>query len=109
MTRLADDIALLERVADICGKVIYCDDPRVTVPDGTLRALAGEVEAARLRVAEYPLIGDEAAFLVKAAQHVAWARLEDDAALGARWQRLGELLRAAVEVDLVNARKSAGV
>lgn len=107
MSRLAEDIALLARVADICGRAVY-PEPQVNVPPQTLDALADEIAAARRRVAEYPLIGDEALCLVIAAQHVTWARIDGNDARRERWQRLGELLCAAIALDLDNARKSIG-
>lgn len=102
--RLRDDIALLERAAWIAGRAIWPDDDRCTVPDQTLRDLEAELKTTH--VAEYRLIGDEAVFLMIAARHVVLERSDDNRTAVERWTRLAELLRAAVEVDLVKARKS---
>lgn len=102
--RLRDDIALLERAAGIAGKAIWPDDDRCTVPEQTLRDL--EREIFHTNIAEYRLIGDEALFLVIAARHVVIERADDNRPAVERWTRLAELLRAAIEVDLVAARKT---
>lgn len=106
MSRLADDIALLERAATIAGKAIWPDNDRCSVPEATLRGLENELTFTR--IAEHELIGDEAVFLMAAARHVVIERADDNAPMVQRWTRLAELLRAAVEVDLVKARKKLG-
>jgi hypothetical protein len=102
--RLRDDIELLERAATIAGKAIWPDDDRCTVPEQTLRDL--ETMLKETRIAEYRLIGDEAVFLMIAARHVVIERSDDNRPMVERWTRLAELLRSAVAMDLVKARKS---
>jgi hypothetical protein len=117
MSRLAEDIETLQRAADAAGLVIYPGGSNVsfpnaescTVPADTLAAMAGELETLRMTPREYRLIGDEAVWLLRTAQLLVLYRADGDTSKVARFQRLGEYLRAAVEVDLVNARKSLGV
>lgn len=108
MSRLAEDIALLEHAAGIAGQAIWPQSPNVSVPARTLAQLAEELQRRRLAPADYRLVDDEAVWLLQAAHRVVLERLDQDAPKVERWTRLAELLRAAVEVDLVNARKSTG-
>lgn len=105
MTRLANDIALLERAATIAGRAIWLEGDQVSVPAETLYALADELKAARFGGAEYRLIGDEAVWLVKAARHVVIEREDGNAAMGERWTRLAQMLASCVALDLENAKK----
>lgn len=104
--RLADDIALLERAAGIAGQVIWSDAANISVPDRTLRALIDEVEAARLRPTEYALIRYEALWLIQAASQTQFYRADGNAAMAERWEGFAQKLSAAVQLDLLNARKS---
>lgn len=108
MTRLADDIALLERAADIAGKAIWPDADSVTVPAQTLATLAEELQRRRLAPVEYRLIDDEAVWLLQAAHRLVLERADDNRPKAERWMRLAELLRASVALDLDNAKKSLG-
>lgn len=105
---LADDIALVQRAADIAGKALWPEAANIVVRPETFDHLAGELGAARARGADYHLIGDEVAMLMQAARRVVMERGGENSPLLERWTRIGELLRAAVELDLVNARKSLG-
>lgn len=108
MTRLQQDIALLERAAAIAGKAIWPDEAAVTVPPATLEALADELAQARLRPVEYRLIGDEACWLIQAARNLVIHGADQNGVMVERWRRIAELLRAGVALDLENARKSLG-
>lgn len=117
MSRLADDIALLQRAADTAGLVLYpaCGGNKtfpeahgVTVPPETLRLLADEVERRRATPAEYALIDYPAVWLLTAAHMLALHTLDRNDEKAAVYRKLGVALRAVVEVDLVNARKSLG-
>lgn len=106
--RLAEDIALLERAAAIAGQAIWPQADNVTVPPRTFDALLEEVEQRRASPADYRLIRDEAVWLLQAAKNVALYRADDNAPMLERWMRLAELVRAGVELDLHNAKKSIG-
>lgn len=114
MSRLAEDIETLQRAADAAGLVIYPErasvsfpaPSQVTVPVETLRAYAELLESRRTQIRDYPLIGYEAAWLLRGAHQLALHRDDGDCAKAERFQKLCEYLRAAVELDLVNARKS---
>lgn len=117
MSRLAEDIDFLQRAADAAALVIYPERGSETFPDAgrvsvsidVLGAYAGEMEARRLLPREYQLIDYEAAWLLRAAHQLALQRADGNAVKAERFQKLGEYLRASVEMDLVNARKSLGV
>lgn len=117
MTRLADDIDFLQRAADAAGLVIYPGAGNFSFPQGgnltasrdALIALADELEVRRTRPSEYGLISYEAVWLLKAAHQLALHRDDQDAGKVDRFEKLGKYLRAAVEIDLVNARKSLAV
>lgn len=108
MTRLHDDIALLERAANIAGTAIWPERPNVVVPPATFEQLLDEVEKRRGAPADYTLIRDEAVWLMQAAKNVVLYREDDNGVMVERWTRLAELLRSGVALDLVNARKSLG-
>lgn len=116
MSRLAEDIDFLQRAADAAGLIIYpgggnatfADAARVTVPAETLIAFAAELESRRLQPREYQLIDYEAAWLLRAAHQLMLHRADGESAKAERFQKLAEYLRAAIEVDLNNARKSPG-
>lgn len=108
MTRLRDDITLLERAAGIAGKAIWPDDATVTVPATTFDVLAKELAEARLRPVDYRLIGDEACMLIQSARNLVIHRADGNILMVERWRRIAGLLRAGVELDLENARKSLG-
>lgn len=108
MSRLDEDIALLDHAAKIAGTAIWPDADNVTVPPRTLAQLAEELQRRRLAPADYRLIDDEAVWLLQAAHRVVLERIDNNAPKIERWTRLAELLRAAIEVDLVNAKKSVG-
>jgi hypothetical protein len=107
-TPLHRDIELLTRAAGIAGKAIWPEQANIVVPPATFEALAEEILGRRGQPVEYRLIGDEAVFLMQAAKNVTLHREDGNAALVQRWTRLAELLRAAVALDLENARKSLG-
>lgn len=104
--RLAEDIVLLDRAADIAGRAIWPEGDGVTVPAATLAALAEQLQRQRLAPAEYRLIDDEAVWLLQAAHRVVLERADDNKVKAERWTRLAELLRAGVALDLENAKKS---
>lgn len=116
MSRLADDIDFLQRAADTAGLVIYPGAGNVSFPAGghvtasreALLSLGDELEVRRLRPSEYHLIDCEAVWLLKATHQLALFRADENAAKAERYQRFCEYLRAAVETDLANARKSMG-
>lgn len=108
MSRLAEDIALLDRAATICGRAIWLEGDNVSVPAATLAALAEELQRRRLAPAEYRLIDDEAVWLAQAAHRVVIERADENAVKVERWTRLAELLAAGVALDLANAKKSLG-
>lgn len=108
MSRLSEDIALLEHAARIAGQAIWPDDARVSVPPRTLEQLGDELQRRADAPAEYRLIDVEAVWLLQAARRVTLERLDDNRPKVERWTRLAELLRAGVALDLVNARKSMG-
>jgi len=107
MSRLADDITLLARAADIAAKAIY-PELQLTVSSRTLDTLADELMARRGMPADYVLIGDEAVMMMQCARNLVLCREDRDAVKVERWRRLGELFAAAVALDLNNARKSLG-
>ena len=119
MSRLAEDIELLQRAADAAGLLIYpnrgnltfsdADAAHVTVPVETLAAYASELETRRLQPREYQLIDYEAVWLLLTAKQLALHQADGNQIKADRFRKLGEYLRAAVELDLVNARKSFGV
>jgi hypothetical protein len=117
MSRLSEDIDFLQRAADAAGLVIYPGAGNATYPQGgyltasrdALIALADELEVRRTRPTQYGLISYEAVWLLKSAHQLALHREDRDAAKVERFEKLGKYLRAAVEIDLVNARKSMGV
>lgn len=113
MSRLAEDLAILQRAADAAGLVIYPNANNAsfphaatsTVPIETLTALAVDLEARRITPREQRLIDYEAVWLLLAAQQLLLHRSDGDHGKADRFQRLAEYLRASVEVDLVKARK----
>jgi hypothetical protein len=114
MSRLAEDIDYLQRAADAACIVIYPGDnsatfpdaARVNVPIDTLSAYAEGLQERRLSPREYDLIGYEAVWLLQVARQLKLYREDGDQVKSERFQKFGEYLRAAVEIDLVNARKS---
>jgi len=116
MSRLAEDIDVLQRAADGAGLVIYPQQPNatfpatagLTVPGATLAAFANEMETRRMQPREYDLIGYEAVWLLRSAHQLVLCRDDGDSVKAERFQKLGEYLRAVIEIDLVNARKSLG-
>lgn len=115
MSRLADDIALLQRAADTAGLVLYPGAGNRTFPSGNLTAggatltiLAVELENRMGASVEYRVIDYPALWLMQAARQLQLHQADDNEAMAARYQKLGEAMRAAVEVDLVNARKTNG-
>lgn len=115
MSRIAADIALLQRAADTAGLVLYpgggnktFTHGNITVAPDTLTALALELDERRRQVPEYRVIDYPAVWLLHAAQQLLLHRADDNAVMAERYQRLGEHLRSAVESDLENARKSLG-
>lgn len=117
MNALADDIDHLQRAADAAGLVIYPErtslthpDPaRVSVSEAVLAAMLDDLEGRRMMVRDYNLIDFEAVMLVQVARLLKLHRADGNVTKSDRFQKLGEYLRAAVEVDLNNARKSLGV
>jgi hypothetical protein len=108
MSRLADDIALLERAATIAGQAIWPEAANVSVPPATLEQLGQAIAQRAASPADYRLIDDEAVWLMQAAKRVALERLDGNEPKIQRWTCLAELLRASIALDLVNAKKSAG-
>jgi hypothetical protein len=114
MSALADDIEFLQAQADAAGLILYTADKSPSYPNPaqafvrpeTLGAFAVEMDRRRLTPREYRLIDYEAVWLMKTAQQLALHRADGNLQKAERFQKLGEYLRAAVEVDLVNARKS---
>ncbi len=112
MSRLAEDIEALQRAADAAGLVLYPQKgnasftSQTTVPADTLAAMAEQLDDRRNKVREYDLIGYEAVWLLRAAHQLVLCSADGDSVKVERFQKLGEYLRSAVEVDLVNARKS---
>lgn len=100
VTRLQDDIAMLERVADICGKCIWPEDENATVPFDTLRELEREVTARMQVPAEVWLVRREAVWMIQAAQEIHSAREAKQRMLVDRWTRMAEMLRSAIALDL---------
>lgn len=114
MSRLADDIAYLQRAADTAGLVLYPGVGNLTFPDAfrigvaheLLGGMADELTLRRKQPRDYGVIGYEACWLLRTAQQLVLHRADGDSLKIERFQKLGEYLRAMVEVDLVNARKS---
>lgn len=104
--RLAEDIALLKRAADIAGQAIWPEAESVTVPVKTLEQLLEEIEKRSGSPAEYSLIRTEACWLMQAAKQIQLYRADANAPMIERWTRLAELLRAGIAVDLENANKT---
>jgi hypothetical protein len=107
MSRLDEDIELLQRVTAIAILAIWPDQHAIAVPLSTLDILAAEINARIGSPVDYRLIDDEAALLVLAARRVTLARLDDQPARLLRWAAIGELARKACAADLQNAIKSA--
>lgn len=106
VSRLSEDINLLAHAAAIAGQAIWPDDARVTVPPRTLEQLGDALARRRETPADYRLIDDEAVWLLQAAKRVTLERLDGDRVKAERWTRIAELLRAAIALDLENAKKS---
>lgn len=111
MNALREDIETLQRIAGICGRVIWPDgdDGQVTVPGDTLRQLAAEASAAMTRPRDYWLIKREVVWLCEAALEIQSAHAAGDVPRRDRWQRLAELVRAGIALDLRDACQVAGV
>jgi hypothetical protein len=108
MTRLDQDIELLQRVISIASMAIWRDVNTIAVPLATLDRLSEEIEASRTALVDYRLIDDETALLVLAARRVTLARLDNNPGALLRWVEIGDLARKATTFDLQNAIKSAG-
>lgn len=116
MSRLARDIDLLQRSADVAKIVIapgatnasFEYTAHIRVSAAILISFAEMLDDARTQVREYDLIGWEAVWLLQAAQRLVLHRADHDDVKVERFQKLGEFLLAAVETDLANARKSLG-
>lgn len=114
MSRLAEDIELLQRCSDVAKIVIapgstnisYPDSARTRVSAPVLSDFAETLDHARKQVREYDLISWEAVWLLQAAHRLVLHRADHDDVKIDRFQKLGEFLLAAVETDLANARKS---
>lgn len=117
MSRLAEDIEFLQRVADAAGLVIYPQSANQTFPWAghasvtaeTLASYCEQLSVLRLAPREYRLIDYEAIWLLRAAHQLVLHRADGDTAKTERFQKLGEYFRSLIETDLVNARKSEGV
>lgn len=112
MSRLADDLALLQRAADTAALVFYpgggnrsYGPGNITAPPDTLRDLGEQLAACQASPAEHPLIGYEAVWLLQSAHQALLHRLDGNVVLERRFREFGMWLRAAVEVDLDKARR----
>jgi hypothetical protein len=108
MSRLAEQIALLDHASAIAGRAIWPAEANVSVPAKTLQALFEQLAGEAARPAEYRLISHEAVWLMQAAKNVVLHRADKNAAMAERWLGIAELLDEAVAADLENARKSIG-
>lgn len=116
MSRLAEQITLLQRAADTAALVIYPGAANRTFPAGgtltaapeSLSQLGETLEQQRCEPSDYRLIDFEAVWLMQATVQLLLHRCDDNPPKVERYHKLTTFLHAAVAGDLANARKSIG-
>jgi len=99
-----DPVELLERVVKIADRAL-ARDATVAVPETTLRALANQIEAARLEHHDNGdrLIDDEAAMLLQALLNAELYALDRNDNKAIRWRIIASALIPFVRTDLALA------